>query len=122
MCIIAMLYVASMNVFLVILLFLGICIALTITNSISAISTYTSRYQQGRVLSVAQSLRMLTGAVVCNMAALSCNISFSIPFFLSIAFAILALFSLLKSKRVYLYIHQKNSSYNKTFSVISAKI
>ena len=122
MCIIAMLYVASMNVFLVILLFLGICIALTITNSISAISTYTSRYQQGRVLSVAQSLRMLTGAVVCNMAALSCNISFSIPFFLSITFAILALFSLLKSKRVYLYIHQKNSSYNKTFSDISAKI
>jgi DHA1 family tetracycline resistance protein-like MFS transporter len=73
---------------------LGICLALVITNITTLLSDAADTHAQGLVLSFSQTLRLFTGAILCNIAALSCYISFTAPFFMSIGFSLIALLSL----------------------------
>jgi MFS family permease len=93
--------------YLGLLFLLGISIAITITNMSVIISDSTNTLTQGTVLSVSQSLRILIGAIFCNVAALSCYVSFSAPFILSIAFSGIALLSILIFSKKYSYLEIK---------------
>lgn len=93
--------------YLGLLFLLGICIAITITNMSVIISDSTNTLTQGTVLSVSQSLRILIGAIFCNVAALSCYVSFSAPFILSIAFSWIALLSIFLFSKKYSYLEIK---------------
>lgn len=93
--------------YLGLLFLLGICIAIIITNMSVIISNSTSTQTQGTVLSVSQSLRILIGALFCNVAALTCYVSFSAPFILSIAFSGIALLSIFLFSKKYSYLEIK---------------
>lgn len=88
----------QLHYFLGSLLLLGICIAVLITNATTLISNRAALDKQGVVLGVAQSSRVLTSAVFCNLMAISCQISFSSPFLMSLFFFLLA-FSLLYRRK-----------------------
>ena len=96
-----LMYVSSIISFLGFIFIIGIFISVAVTNTLSRVSIYTSQYQQGRAMSAAQSMRMLLSAVICNIAALSCYISFMLPFIMSTLFAGLALMSLINAKKIY---------------------
>ena len=93
--------------YLGLLFLLGICIAIIITNMSVIISNSTSTQTQGTVLSVSQSLRILIGALFCNVAALTCYVSFSAPFILSITFSGVALLTIFLFSKKYSYLEIK---------------
>lgn len=82
-CLFLLMYLKLLSLFFILVLLLGVFISLSVTNSITLVSNYTSKYKQGSVLSVASSLRLLIGTIMCNIAAAGCNISFKAPFLMS---------------------------------------
>lgn len=90
-CLLGLIGAKSLPVFLLLVLVLGVFIPISITNSISLISSFTSKYKQGSILSVASSLRLLIGAIMCNIAAVGHHLSPKIPFLISIVFSVIAL-------------------------------
>lgn len=94
MIVVNLFFVSKPTLYIYFLLLLGICLALIITNMTTLISDVTESHSQGLILGFSQTLRIFTGAIFCNIAALSCYISFSIPFFITIGFSLVALLSL----------------------------
>jgi DHA1 family tetracycline resistance protein-like MFS transporter len=78
----------NQTLFLLLLIAIGICISILITNCMALISNHSASHEQGIVLGAAQSQRALGSIILCNIASLSCALSFNIPFMICFLFII----------------------------------